>query len=248
MAVSNNAARHRARPTIRAVRRAAIAAAGLAGAVSLLSAPAADAAGPAPAATPAAAAVRALTSPVPGTDIDIPVDFRAVAGYRPALVDGLLVAPHGSCSSPVPLPVEFETACQAHDLGYDLLRYAGEQGSPLGPWARQELDRALAERMHAACTRRAALLPRTRCDAMAEVAAVAVDLNSMRQDYGVPVVEDFPVADTVAAWLPRISAVLLLAFAALLLRRRSVAAPLLPYLPRRRPDLSYAVTTGSSHV
>ncbi|MEU1953829.1 hypothetical protein ACWDO0_29265 [Nocardia rhamnosiphila] len=244
MAVSNNAVRHPARLSPQTARRAATAAAGFAAAVSLLSAPAADAAGPAPRPV-AAAAVRALTTP--GTVAAIPADFRAVAGYAPARVDGMLVAPHGSCSSPVALPAEFDTACKAHDLGYDLLRYADRTGAPLGPWARQELDRTLAERMHAACAQRPQPLPRARCAVMAEAAEIAVDLNSMRQDYGVPVAEDFPLAGAVTAWLPRICGLLLFATAVLFLRR-PVAAPLLPAAGTRRPIRPHHAVAGGSHV
>ncbi|MEV3960862.1 hypothetical protein AB0M34_08175 [Nocardia sp. NPDC050193] len=244
MAVSNIAVRLPARLSPQTARRAATAAAGLAAAVSLLSAPAADAAGPAPAPA-AASAVRALTTP--GAVAAIPADFRAVAGYAPARVDGMLVAPHGSCSSPVALPTEFATACQAHDLGYDLLRYADRTGAPLGPWARQELDRALAERMHTACAQRPELLSRARCAVMAEAAEIAVDLNSMRQDYGVPVVEDFPLAGTVTAWLPRICGLLLLVIAVLLLSR-PVTAPLLPAAGTRGPIRSHHTVIGGSHV
>ncbi|MGX1807455.1 hypothetical protein ACWIGI_17190 [Nocardia sp. NPDC055321] len=119
----------------------------------------------------------------------VPADFAAAAGYRPAIESGLLVNPEGGCSSPVPLPAEFELACRAHDLGYDLLRYAGDHGQPLGPWARQALDTALDERMHDSCAARPDTLSRTRCEVMADVAATFVDLNSIRQDYGVPVHE-----------------------------------------------------------
>src|SRR5918998_420015 len=81
----------------------------------------------------------------------VPAGFAAAMGYSPVLVDGMLVHPRGDCSSPVPLPSEFETACLAHDLGYDLLRFADRAGDPLGPWARQALDRQLDERLHEAC-------------------------------------------------------------------------------------------------
>ncbi|WP_433490631.1 hypothetical protein [Nocardia grenadensis] len=244
MAVSNIAVRLPARLSLQTARCAVTAAAGVAAAVSLLSAPAADAAGLAPAPA-AAAAVRALTTP--GAVATIPADFRAVAGYAPARVDGMLVAPHGSCSSPVPLPAEFETACQAHDLGYDLLRYADRTGAPLGPWARQELDRTLAEQMHTACAQRPEPLPRARCVVMAEIAEIAVDLNSMRQDYGVPVVEDFPLADTVTAWLPRICGLLLLVIAVLFLGR-PVTAPLLPAIGARGPIRPHHTVLGGSHA
>ncbi len=115
----------------------------------------------------------------------MPEGFAASAGYRPAVADGMLVNPAGGCSSPVPLPAAFSGACQAHDLGYDLLRYADAEGAPLGPWARRGLDAQLAERLHDACDPRDAA-----CVAAADTAATAVGVNSWRQDYGVPVQED----------------------------------------------------------
>lgn len=121
----------------------------------------------------------------------IPDDFATQAGYRPVVEAGMLINPHGDCSSPVPLPAEFELACKSHDLGYDLLRYAAAHGEPLGPWARQTVDAALERRMHAACTDRAGALSRAQCDVMASVATTAVDLNSIRQDYGDPIYEPF---------------------------------------------------------
>lgn len=212
MPVSNNAARHRvSRP--RLLRYAGLAGAGIAAAVTLSPVPAATAA-PSSAVSPAATAVRALASPEAAPAI--PVDFPAVAGYRPEVAGGLLVAPHGSCSSPVPLPVEFETACKAHDLGYDLLRYADRTGAPLGPWARREVDRTLADRMRAACVHRVEAMARLRCAGMAEVATAAVGLNSLRQGYGVPVVERFPFTGGDDRG-PRMTGLLLGALAAALL-------------------------------
>ncbi len=176
-------------------------------AATVMLAPAAQAAStaPTPQSVSAAAAVTDLTSGGPGSPAAVPADFADVMGYRPALVDGLLVTPHGDCSSPVPLPVEFDTACKAHDLGYDLLRYADRQGAPLGPWARQAIDRTLGERMGLACDTRGEALARGRCQVMAAVADTFVDLNSRRQGYGVPVTESFlgaAAADTPAQpWL-----------------------------------------------
>ncbi|MFI6774056.1 hypothetical protein [Nocardia sp. NPDC050412] len=137
----------------------------------------------------AGAAVVELTSGGPGSVDAIPADFVERFGYRPAVVDGLVVNPAGGCSSPVTLPSEFETACKAHDLGYDLLRYADAQDQPLGGWARQALDATLAVHMHEACAAREDGFSRARCDAMASIANTFVDLNSRRQDYGAPVVE-----------------------------------------------------------
>ncbi|MFE3443691.1 hypothetical protein ACFXNW_11715 [Nocardia sp. NPDC059180] len=176
-------------------------------AATVMLAPATQAAvlAPAPENTSAADAVAALTSGEPGSAAAVPGDFTDVMGYRPAVVDGLLVNPHGDCSSPVPLPAEFDTACKAHDLGYDLLRYADRQGAPLGPWARQALDRTLGDRMSLACDARTDSFDRGRCHLMAAVADTVVDLNSRRQDYGVPVTESFlgaGVADSaVRPWL-----------------------------------------------
>lgn len=248
MALSKNATR---RLRHRTSRHVVLAVAVLAGMGTILSVPTATAADLVPTLTPAAVAVRALTSGAPEAAATIPGDFWAVTGYRPVMVDGLPVAPHGSCSSPVPLPVEFEPACQAHDLGYDLLRYAEHRGGPLGPWARQALDRTLADRMRTACAHRPDPLPRARCVAMAEVATVAVDLNSRRQGYGVPVVERFSPFETAATWLPRALVVLVPVLAALLVLR-GTAGPRLSAraLVERRRAGAYPLTPhgGNAHV
>lgn len=121
----------------------------------------------------------------------VPTDFADFAGYAPTAVDGYLANPRGDCSSPVPLPREFDSACKAHDLGYDLLRYAHAHGTELGPWARQALDGQLDRRMHAACEDRTSFLSRGYCFAMADVAVTAVNGNSWRQGYLTPVTESF---------------------------------------------------------
>jgi hypothetical protein len=57
-------------------------------------------------------------------DARLPASFLAVTattGHRPAVVDGVLLDPAGSCSSPVALPRVFDEACRAHDLGYDIV-------------------------------------------------------------------------------------------------------------------------------
>jgi len=132
----------------------------------------------------ARAAVVQLTGAHPAA-VEIPARFAAEHGYRPVVSGGLLVDPLGACSSPVPLPAEFVPACQAHDLGYDMLRYADDRGRPLGPWARQDIDAVLDRRMHAACDHRRGP-DRVRCQVMASVASTAVDLNSRRQNYATP--------------------------------------------------------------
>ncbi|PXX64209.1 hypothetical protein DFR70_105394 [Nocardia tenerifensis] len=137
----------------------------------------------------AGAAITELTSGGPGSLAAIPDDFPAEFGYRPSTLDGLVVNPQGDCSSPVTLPAEFETACKAHDLGYDLLRYAEQRGQTLGPWARQALDSTLDRHMHESCESRVDPFSRARCNAMATIASTFVDLNSRRQGYGAPIAE-----------------------------------------------------------
>ncbi|MGW6693157.1 hypothetical protein ACWF62_05210 [Rhodococcus sp. NPDC054953] len=119
----------------------------------------------------------------------IPDDFADVAGYRPVTDGAMLINPNGQCSSPVPLPAEFDGACRGHDLGYDLLRYADRTGTPLGGWARRSLDRQLGQRMHDACTTRPDDLTRASCGVVADAAVAAVQANSWRQGFGVPVRE-----------------------------------------------------------
>ncbi|RVW05390.1 hypothetical protein [Rhodococcus xishaensis] len=154
----------------------------------LVVAPSADADTPLRESSTAAHAVQQLTSQVSASgSTAVPADFAALLGYRPREVDGMLVNPHGACSSPVPLPAEFDTACKAHDLGYDLLRYAHLTGGELGPWARDALDAQLDRRMHAACDTRER--DRASCFALANIATTAVSVNSRRQGYGVPIDE-----------------------------------------------------------
>ncbi|MDH6282119.1 hypothetical protein [Prescottella agglutinans] len=166
-----------------------------------LSAPQAVAGTPVREDSGAARAVTALTAPDVAPDASaVPDDFAAVIGYRPRVEDGLLVNPNGECSSPVPLPTEFDTACKAHDLGYDLLRYAHQADGDLGGWARTAIDAQLDRRMHEACEARER--DRTSCFAMANTATTAVSLNSMRQGYGVPIDEPwirYTVGATLAA-------------------------------------------------
>ncbi|RVW11235.1 hypothetical protein EGT67_01970 [Prescottella agglutinans] len=166
-----------------------------------LAAPQADAGTPVREDSVAARAVTELTTSEGAPDASaVPDDFAAVIGYRPRIEDGLLVNPNGACSSPVPLPTEFDTPCKAHDLGYDLLRYAHLTGGDLGGWARSALDSQLDRRMHEACEARER--DRTSCFAMANTATTAVSVNSMRQGYGVPVDEPwirYTVGATLAA-------------------------------------------------
>lgn len=176
--------------------------------------------------TAARAAVLSLTSPNQATTT-IPADFAATFGYQPTIEQGLLVNPDGDCSSPVPLPSEFDITCKAHDLGYDLLRYADAHHQPLTAWARQSLDATLEDRMHAACTTRTSSITGTACQAMASIATTFVDLNSRRQEYGPPVHESlFSTPDSepeilAATALPLLGSALAFAgFSAVRSRRR----------------------------
>lgn len=168
---------------------AALAATALtAAAVTLVVIPTAGAApAPAPENAAAAAAVTALNGAGAHT-VSVPEDFVATFGYTPVLQDGVMIKPTGECSSPVPLPAEFDTACKTHDLGYDLLRYARLQEQPLGPWARLTVDAGLEQAMRESCVTRTETVARARCAVMAAVASVFVDLNSRRESYGPPVV------------------------------------------------------------
>ncbi|GAB2629390.1 hypothetical protein ABI214_22540 [Prescottella soli] len=175
--------------------------AGAAIVTATLAAPQADAGTPAREDSGAARAVTELTATDVAPDASaVPDDFAAVIGYRPRVEDGLLVNPNGACSSPVPLPAEFDTPCKAHDLGYDLLRYAHRADGDLGGWARNAIDAQLDRRMHEACEARER--DRASCFAMANTATTAVSLNSMRQGYGVPIDEPwirYTVGATLAA-------------------------------------------------
>ncbi|WP_285649634.1 hypothetical protein [Actinomycetospora sp. NBRC 106375] len=149
----------------------------------------------------AARAVADLTGENPGpgrVGSRLPVAYlAATAGTsrHPAVVDGMLLDPGGGCSSPIALPAAFDDACRAHDLGYDLLRYANRRGAPLGGWARAALDRQLARDLAAACTETFAtrgVVDLTRCHVVAGLADVVVAANSWRQGWSVPVVEHGP--------------------------------------------------------
>ncbi len=135
--------------------------------------------------TVARAAVLDLIGPHPWA-IALPADFADGAGYTPVLQDHLLVDPLGDCSSPIQLPLEFKPACRAHDLGYDVLRYAERRHQPLGAWARQAIDAVFQKHIHTACDDRVDSMSQTECDFMATLATTGVDLNSRRQNYATP--------------------------------------------------------------
>ncbi|ADG79472.1 Phospholipase A2 OS=Tsukamurella paurometabola (strain ATCC 8368 / DSM / CCUG 35730 / CIP 100753/ JCM 10117 / KCTC 9821 / NBRC 16120 / NCIMB 702349 / NCTC 13040) OX=521096 GN=Tpau_2874 PE=4 SV=1 [Tsukamurella paurometabola] len=145
----------------------------------------------------AAAAVRAVTDP----DLSAAAQVGAVPadlGYRATAGDGYAVNPSGDCSSMVRLPDYFAGPCQAHDLGYDLLRYADSAGRPLGSWARQRIDDALADRLRATCTHRPTSEQRE-CRQVAVMAVLAVRANTWRQHDGPPRAES--AGELAVSWL-----------------------------------------------
>ncbi|MGP6174517.1 hypothetical protein [Corynebacterium sp. A21] len=115
----------------------------------------------------------------------VPAELEEPLGYFPTQQDGFALKPEGECSSPVPLPVSFESACQTHDLGYDLLRFAEAEGEKVPPGLRETIDEQFFGRISANCESFS-------CHTMATLAAVGVQLNTLRQGGGAPVEEDWP--------------------------------------------------------
>ncbi|WP_433265091.1 phospholipase A2 [Actinosynnema sp. CS-041913] len=172
----------------------------------------------------AAAAVGALAQPSAGGSplTGFPADFNAVTGRSPIAVtapDGTTRAidPNGGCSGPAgDTEWDFGVGCRAHDLGYDLLRYAEHKGRPLPPEARKSLDARLSADMHGQCD----LNPRGsagQCHAVARLYAAGLEFNSWRQRWGPPGHEP------VLAWGFG-SAVVVFLIIARLPRRRAVAS------------------------
>lgn len=158
---------------------------GLATAVGLLLAPTASSLP-----TPDRSAEHALTAltlqSADAANSALPQDFQARFGYAPTITRELLGDPTGGCSSPVPLPSEFTAACRQHDLGYDLLRYAGRSGRDLPPDARRSVDTQLGIAFEESCSTREESLSRATCLAWADIAEGFVRINSARQGYAVP--------------------------------------------------------------
>lgn len=137
-----------------------------------------------------ARAVSALvTEPAATARRAIPANFARVEGYRPVVQGGLLVDPTGGCSSPVPLPDALHAACRQHDLGYDLLRHAADEGAPLPAGARAAIDDRFDRNLHGACADLDAGWGRLSCTAWADVATTAVRVNSWRQHWSTPVLD-----------------------------------------------------------
>lgn len=141
----------------------------------------------------AANAVDAFVAPSATHDpyVNLPSDFAREMGRDPKTVtapDGTLrvVDVGGGCSGPAgDTEWDFSAGCRAHDLGYDLLRYADHKGEPLGQGARKALDDRLTIDLHAQCR----LNPRgaeQTCHAVAETYAMGLKFNSWRQRWGPP--------------------------------------------------------------
>lgn len=147
-------------------------------------------------------AVDALLDPRPDRDptLLLPPDFTAVTGASYELAtapDGTLRAVHvgGGCSAPwgdTATRWDFATGCMAHDLGYDLLRYAAATGSPVDAERRRALDERLSTDMHAQCE----LNPRDSaglCRVVASLFTVGLVVNSWHQSWGPPASEPMGV-------------------------------------------------------
>lgn len=128
---------------------------------------------------------RSLADGRPGTVI-ISATVAEELGYTPVVEYSLAAKATGDCSSPVPLPPAFEPACRVHDLGYDLLRVAHRHGADIPAGLRSDLDSLLGRQMRDSCEDDQA------CTVMAEIAHVAVGLNTLRQGHGAPVREPLP--------------------------------------------------------
>ncbi|HEY2795455.1 MAG TPA: phospholipase A2 [Micromonosporaceae bacterium] len=144
----------------------------------------------------AAVAIDDITAPPSAADplAGIPKDFAKVMGYQPTigrLANGevLAINPRGGCSVVGGgRPFDLSTVCKAHDLGYDLLRYADRRGDPLAANARLQVDDKFQQDLRVQCGARYRGVETEACDAMAATFTAGVGFNSWRQEYGPPVV------------------------------------------------------------
>ena len=191
---------------------------------------------------PISAAVDALLDPRPDRDptLLLPPDFADVTGasYQLATApDGTLRAVHvgGGCSAPwgdTATRWDFSVGCMAHDLGYDLLRYAAATGQPLDAERRRALDERLSADMHAQC----ALNPRDSaglCRVVASLFTVGLVVNSWHQSWGPPASEPMGVWAFVLVMV-----VVLLA----------VRLPVFRSVPRPQPRPPPAPSEGAGYV
>ncbi len=125
-------------------------------------------------------------------------DRRTVADGTTVLAD-----PEGDCSTPVPVPAAFESACRVHDFGYDLLRYAHITGGELVTDARRDLDGLFARHLDTVCRSEPDIAS---CMSVAGISSAAVEFNSWRQGHRTPVAESpwaLAVAAGSVAWASR---------------------------------------------
>ncbi|SDJ28597.1 phospholipase A2 [Actinokineospora alba] len=157
--------------------------------------PAPDAGPPTGDAAVAAAAIDTMLDPGFSGDplAVLPKDFTKVTDVDPARATdpaGRDRAVHagGGCSTPWgddDTRWDYSVGCKAHDLGYDLLRYAEEKGEPLGPDPRRRLDQQLAEDMHGQCERNPQGSAGT-CRIVATLYSAGLVVNSWHQRWGPP--------------------------------------------------------------
>ena len=127
----------------------------------------------------ACACVGAAGSPV--------TEIPAVAGHPAAAATVAAMGSGDTDAASAAFPSDFGAAMHyrpIRDLGYDLLRFAGDSGAELRPDARRALDRNLTRDLRTACA--AAPDADPGCAVVAEVASVAVRINSWRQQYRPP--------------------------------------------------------------
>ena len=144
----------------------------------------------------AAVAIDDITAPPSAANplAGIPADFTTVMGYQPTLgrlANGevLAINPTGGCSViGGGRPFDLSTVCKAHDLGYDLLRYAHRRGDPLPASARIQVDDKFHQDLSAQCGARYGGVEADACNAMAMSFDAGVGFNSWRQQYGPPIV------------------------------------------------------------
>ncbi|MEV6902423.1 phospholipase [Amycolatopsis sp. NPDC051372] len=153
-------------------------------------------------------AIAALTHPGPQPTALalLPKDFTAVSGVTPGALaarDGTVRAVHvdGGCSTPWGddnTKWDYAVPCKAHDLGYDLLRYADKKGHPLDQSVRASLDARLSQDMHHACVVNPMGSPGT-CQVVATLYSAGLVVNSWHQRWGPPVAD--PIGPMVAGVL-----------------------------------------------
>ncbi|WP_329066525.1 phospholipase A2 [Amycolatopsis sp. NBC_01480] len=132
--------------------------------------------------------------PQPSALALLPKDFTAVMDVLPGVLtarDGTVRAVHvdGGCSAPWGddnTKWDYSVPCKAHDLGYDLLRYADKKGHPLDQQVRASLDAQLSKDMHHTCALNPMDSPRT-CQLVATLYSAGLVVNSWHQRWGPPV-------------------------------------------------------------